>query len=591
MKKIILSLLALLTIVGLSAAPINEQQARKIATDFFAQGGRATSTTLTLAWAGDDLNAIGGRSATASGNNFSLLYIYNRGTNGFAIVAGDDSIEHPVIAYSQERAFDINKIAPATRELLTAWSKQIAAAAGSPRAASRAIDYGTVLCHYNTALWDQSEPYNREAPTIGGQRCLTGCVATAMAIIAYYHQWPEKGVGTTPEYTVDDLVVPANELGRTYDYANMLSNYSNGYTDTQANAVAALMKDMGTSVQMGYGVSESWAYFAPVIPAMVDNFGYSKRAIMKTEYGKSYQDWVDALQQNLVNCGPTFMGAQNHDYTGGHAFVLEGCTTAGYFYVNYGWSGYGNGCYLLPDFDYYRDQTVAFDMVPDRTGTSTYQDYLELGALSNGSQYIYRGLRSLATEHKPNEEFGLYIGGIYNSGRIPFTGDIMVALCDKSGAIKEEMFTQPIAQFNMGSSTTELQPNDFAYTGQYVKFTSALAAGDRLRIFYKGANSNGQWIWAQSADTETVSELLLTATPEEVANQLRFTYGKAEQIIQCYLPYACTYKVTDALGNTKAEGTAPSYTYINIDTGTLEAGEYTFSIASGGEPYLFTVVL
>ena len=578
MKKIILSLLTLLTIVGLSAAPINEQQARKIATDFFAQGGRATSTTLTLAWAGDDLNAIGGRSATTNSNNFSLLYIYNRGTNGFAIVAGDDSIEHPVIAYSQERAFDINKIAPATRELLTAWSKQIAAAAGSPRAASRAIDYGTDLCHYNTALWDQSEPYNREAPTIGGQRCLTGCVATAMAIIAYYHQWPEKGVGTTPEYSIDDLVVPANTLGRTYDYANMLSNYSNGYTDTQGDAVAALMKDMGTSVQMGYGVNESWAYFAPVATSMINHFGYSKQTLLKTEYGYTYDEWVAALQQNLVHCGPTFMGAQNHNYTGGHAFILEGCTSTGYFYVNYGWSGYGNGCYLLPDFDYYRDQTVAFDMVPDRTGTSTYQDYLELITVSTN----YRGLRSIATEYKPNEPFGLYIGGIHNMGNVAFTGQVQIALCDKTGTVKESLATLNVDQ---------LERQYYTSTSGYVKFTSTLAEGDRLRLLYKGQYSGDEWHWAKAADANAASEIILVATPKDIAENLVFTYLKDANSIQLYAPLALQYSVTDALGNTKAEGAAPSYTYITIDTGMLEAGEYTFSIASGGKPYLFTVVL
>lgn len=589
MKKIVFSLISLLMVWGLAAAPISEQQARKIATDFFAQGGRSASADLTLAWAGDDLNAIQGGRSAASSNEHALLYIYNRANNGFAIIAGDDAMQQPVVAYSQERAFDVNNMAPATRELLSAWCKQIAAGAGLPLAASRTIDYGTDLCHYNTALWDQSEPYNREAPTIGGQRCLTGCVATAMAIIAYYHQWPEKGVGTTPEYAIDDLVVPANELGRTYDYANMLSDYSQGYTEAQGNAVAALMKDMGTSVQMGYGVSESWAYFAPVATAMINHFGYSKQTLIKTEYGYTYDEWVAALQQNLLDCGPTFMGAQNNQ--GGHAFILEGCTSTGYFYVNYGWSGYGNGCYLLPDFDYYRDQTVAFDMVPDRTGTSTYQDYLELVALSNGSQYIYRGLRSLATEHKPNEEFGLYIGGIYNSGQIPFTGDIMVALCDKSGAIKEEMFTQPIAQFNMGSSTTELQPNDFAYTGQYVKFTSALAAGDRLRIFYKGANSNGQWIWAQSADTETVSELLLTATPEEVADNLLFHYSKSTKLISLQSTMALQYSMKDAEGNEKAAGAAASHSTIEIDTSSFEKGEYTLSVASGGDPHVMVIVL
>lgn len=577
MKKIVFSLISLLMVWGLAAAPISEQQARKIASEFFArQGGRAASADLSLAWAGDDLNAIqGGRSASGS-NDHSLLYIYNRANNGFAIIAGDDAMQQPVVAYSQEHPFDVNNMAPATRELLSAWCKQIAAGVGLPLAASRAIDYGTDLCHYNTALWNQGEPFNREAPMIEGQRCLTGCVATAMAIIANYHQWPEKGVGITPEYTINELTVPANELGRTYDYANMPSTYNEPYTEEQGNAVAALMKDMGTSVQMGYGVNESWAYFAPVATAMINHFGYSKQTLIKTEYGYTYNEWVAALQQNLVSCGPTFMGAQSNQ--GGHAFVLEGCTSAGYFYVNYGWSGYGNGCYLLPDFDYYRDQTVAFDMVPDRTGTSTYQDYLELLTLSEA----YRGLNSIATEYKPNEQFGLYIGGIHNMGNVAFTGQVQIALCDKTGAVKESLATLNVDQ---------LERQYYTSTSGYVKFTSTLAEGDRLRLLYKGQYSGDEWHWAKAADASAISEILLKATPEEVADNLLFHYSKSTKVISLQSTMATQYSMKDAEGNEKAAGAAASHSTIEIDTSSFEKGEYTLSVASGGDPHVMVIVL
>ena len=78
MKKILFSFVTLLTVLGLSAAPINEQQARQIAASFFAQGGRAASADLTLAWAGNDLYTLsGGRAAASSTAEFSHLYIYN----------------------------------------------------------------------------------------------------------------------------------------------------------------------------------------------------------------------------------------------------------------------------------------------------------------------------------------------------------------------------------------------------------------------------------------------------------------------------------------------------------------------------------
>ena len=42
---------------------------------------------------------------------------------------------------------------------------------------------------------------------------------------------------------------------------------------------------------------------------------------------------------------PVFYGGSSD--SGGHAFVLDGYTDNGYFHVNWGWSGYCNGYFLL----------------------------------------------------------------------------------------------------------------------------------------------------------------------------------------------------------------------------------------------------
>ena len=51
-----------------------------------------------------------------------------------------------------------------------------------------------------TTKWDQDEPYNNYCPGSGWSRCLTGCVATAMAQVLNYHKMPEHGVGTRTIY-------------------------------------------------------------------------------------------------------------------------------------------------------------------------------------------------------------------------------------------------------------------------------------------------------------------------------------------------------------------------------------------------------
>lgn len=40
--------------------------------------------------------------------------------------------------------------------------------------------------------WGQGEPYNLDCPEMEGGRAVTGCAATAMAMILKYHGYPAK---------------------------------------------------------------------------------------------------------------------------------------------------------------------------------------------------------------------------------------------------------------------------------------------------------------------------------------------------------------------------------------------------------------
>ena len=228
MKKILILLVLLLSSAALMAEPIGEQRARQIAEEFFAQyGTRSTDNTLLLEWAGDEMVKD---AATGSDLSASLMYIYNRGKNeGFVVVAGDSNIA-PIIAYSFDTCIDTSNMADATRAILDAWCKQVASArkvarpvsSGMPSIATRSTD--ELL--YDTAIWDQSAPYNWEAPIYDGYRCVTGCVATAMSIICYYNKWPKKGTGTTPAYSYEDSygtyrTVAANEINSVFWFGDM----------------------------------------------------------------------------------------------------------------------------------------------------------------------------------------------------------------------------------------------------------------------------------------------------------------------------------------------------------------------------------
>ena len=174
----------------------------------------------------------------------------------------------------------------------------------------------------------------------------TGCVATAMAQVMKYFNWPEKGAGTG-KATDSSGKSYAMDLGVTFSWNDMKAQYNEGnYTSPQASAVALLMKACGYAVGMKYGPSESGAGSVAIPSALVDNFGYDGgvRLCMRTYYGR--EEWEGMIYDNLAHVGPVlYTGTTN--LGGGHAFVCDGYSTDGYFHFNWGWSGMYDGYYLL----------------------------------------------------------------------------------------------------------------------------------------------------------------------------------------------------------------------------------------------------
>ena len=171
MKKIFSLIGLLLVALNLSAGPIGEQRARQIAEEFFAEHTTRSAETLTLEWAGDFVSE-----PIHIGNKLdnSLIYIYNRGTsNGFVIVAGDDNYLNPIIAYSFDTHFNQSNVSEAARDILDAWCKEVKDARKAQRPISSSTQSATRANDellYETAIWNQYEPYNNESPVYEGRR-------------------------------------------------------------------------------------------------------------------------------------------------------------------------------------------------------------------------------------------------------------------------------------------------------------------------------------------------------------------------------------------------------------------------------------
>lgn len=383
MKKLSLLLIALLVLTTAEASPIGEQEARQKAFQFFGNLGqkrmakgriKAPRKTPSL-------------SVAVSRNEF---YVFNDEANGgFVIVSGDERLPG-VLGYSYDGHIDADNIPCNLQAWLEGYADQVKYLQKHPEAKSAprqapANDYISPLldCH-----WGQREPYNRKCPTIGGEHTVTGCVATAMAQVMYYYQWPEQTTQTIPGYTTQIITVPEQPVTR-IDWQNMLPIYKKGqYSDKQADAVAQLMLLCGAAVNMGYGLDESGSELTEksikVFEKFFDYYGGEK--IYKLNY--DFQIWSLLLYEELKDGHPVLYEGLRAGV--GHQFVLDGYdvmdddeAAEAYFHVNFGWGGSTDAYFSLNNVDGFNNgQSAIVGLRPNSPGTNIPYAVLDKGKLT-----------------------------------------------------------------------------------------------------------------------------------------------------------------------------------------------------------------
>ena len=329
-QKLSLLFYFLLFAAAIQAAPVSKTEAQKKALQFIS-GKHAAARGTSVSTPNLKLEA-------ADGDNY---YVFNVGQQqGFVIVSGDDRAPE-ILGYSDEGAFDAENIPDNMKAWLQGYADEIQSlknmpeVAGARTAAQKKSPTRTSISPLLNTLWDQHAPFNND---LNGN--LTGCVATAMAQVMFYHKWPESQTLPIPGY---DSRSGLNST--TFDWNNMKNVYS-GTESAQANsAVANLMKYCGYSVEMDYGTSGSSAVTEYVVNALIKYFDYDAAAkyVYRKEY--SYSEWIALLYTELYNKRPVVMGGQSSG--GGHAFVCDGYDEEDFFHINWGWSGSSNGYYRL----------------------------------------------------------------------------------------------------------------------------------------------------------------------------------------------------------------------------------------------------
>lgn len=268
-------------------------------------------------------------------NAHADLQVYNvAGAHGFVVKAGNQ-----LIGYSTEGTFDPESAAPA----MLAWLEAVSSSPAADATDASAMVFAPVEPLLGDIAWNQDAPYNDLCPKYDlSNTSPTGCVATAMAQVMRYHQWPEQGTGS---HSYQPAVLMGNSLtadfGQTqYDWAHMLPTYDETASAESRHAVAELMLHCGVSVDMVY-YTQSGAMDYDVPPALSTYFGYCPSMAYRKREHYGTADWLGVIHQELMAGHPVL--AYGRATLGGHAYVFDGMDSNGLIHVNWGWGGVSNG--------------------------------------------------------------------------------------------------------------------------------------------------------------------------------------------------------------------------------------------------------
>jgi hypothetical protein len=384
-------------------APTTMQQAR-------------TAVTAWLALDAEPLGAVLGRQVKDAQTHTDALqagtyYVVSLDPAGFVIVPGDDLVE-PIIAFSPTGQFTastdnplgalvIRDLTDRLREARTAeaaakntglalqaslqgargkWNMLLATGvrtAGGLATISdvRVAPFVQSKWSQDTTCWPRQSCYNYYTPpgpdgSVGNY--YSGCVATAMAQLMRFHQYPTTGVGTR---TFSIQVCGSGQsrslrggdgAGGAYDWANMPLDpdaICGSLTPTHRQAIGALCHDAGVAVNMDYCSDGSGAVLLYSADAFKGTFMYSN-AIKGYSHSANLGSGLYGMANPNLDAGyPVLLGIQGD--AGGHAVVCDGYgsnASTPYHHLNMGWWGQEDAWYNLPTV---QTQDYLFDTVTD----------------------------------------------------------------------------------------------------------------------------------------------------------------------------------------------------------------------------------
>lgn len=361
--------------------------------------------------------------------NIPACYFFNVSDWGWVIISGSTAMD-PIVAYNDNgRTLDIETVPQNMMWWVEGFASLISAMQVEDVEQGLEDDKAWAELYDNTnntvggakaqhilldEEWGQGDDngatYNMYCPTYDGVYTVTGCVATALSQIIHYYKYPISARGTQSYYWYNpDLNMTSPGVAIRLNFDTMRFNYSLMpnivSTNTALNKrqeVARLCYAVGVAMKMDYGTSASGgsgAVTAYVPGTMHAYFKYNTcTQLIRSNVGT--ETFINGIRNDLKLNRPIYMSGASQNHVGNddrHAWVCCGyqdstsLTAYKKYYMNWGWSGSGNGWFNLYDntangmripnmgYTFTNEQTAMIGLIPPHPDSSNVDFWDHVG--------------------------------------------------------------------------------------------------------------------------------------------------------------------------------------------------------------------
>lgn len=390
----IFATLALLCVAAI-AGPVNMKAARTAGTHYLQREG--------LIKADDTLSLALVKQYNAGEEAITTFYVFNYQDRGFVIVSADNRCT-PILGYSMNGCFNESRMpanmlswieqysteiatgirnnAPEDKAMLKEWAEVLDGEFNIPPA-PKADDYLV------QSTWEQGYGYNKYCPQLNGQNVVVGCVATAMAQIIRYYEYPTRGFGSK-SYTHNYY----GQLGVSfdtseYDYSLMPLHVTWRSNSNEIDMVSRLCYHCGVVVSMNYqdpnNTDGSGAQTSRVVDGLL-HFGYTNAQFYSRSIVNDDTRWINMIKNEIDNQRPIEYSGFSDSY--GHAFVLDGYRNTNKYHFNWGWGGMSDGWYTLTTMQgFVQNNQMVINIYPSGWDGHADKFYCSPDGTGNGTSW------------------------------------------------------------------------------------------------------------------------------------------------------------------------------------------------------------